>query len=93
MVYILDTDHLSLLESGNLDCARQLDRIGYQHSAITTITVEERVQGWLAAVRRASTPSQADRLIWAYNVTRNRKDFMQVPNLQIEDWSTARLEN
>jgi tRNA(fMet)-specific endonuclease VapC len=146
MVYILDTDHLSLLESGDSNCARQLDRMGYQRSAITTITVEERVQGWLASVRRASTPSQTDRLIWAYKglrrtvqyvngfvildwtesasetfaelrkakvrigtqdlriasvalslnatvVTRNRKDFAQVPNLQIEDWSTASLEN
>jgi tRNA(fMet)-specific endonuclease VapC len=76
MIYILDTDHLSLLESGNSNCARQLDLMGYQRSAITTITVEERVQGWLASVRRASAPSQTDRLIWAYRGLRRTVQYV-----------------
>jgi tRNA(fMet)-specific endonuclease VapC len=141
MVYVLDTDHVSLMQRGHFACLRRLDTIGEDPVTITTITVEERVQGWLNAVRQASAPNRADRLVWAYAglrnsiqylnqfqvadwtensgrwfadlrgqgvrigtqdlriasialsidavvVTRNRKDFDQVPGLRIEDWSS-----
>ena len=66
MRYILDTDHVTLLENGGLACIKCLDSVGYERVALTAITVEERVQGWLSAIRRASAPTQSERLIWAY---------------------------
>jgi tRNA(fMet)-specific endonuclease VapC len=50
-MYILDTDHVTLLESGHLPCIERLSSVGYEQVAITAITVEERVQGWLNAIR------------------------------------------
>jgi tRNA(fMet)-specific endonuclease VapC len=141
MVYVLDTDHVSLMQSGHAACLSRLDMIETDPVIITVVTVEERVQGWFNAVRQASAPNRADRLVWAYAglrdsvqylnqfqvadwtedsgrcftdlrgqgvrigtqdlriasialsidavvVTRNRKDFVQVPGLRIDDWSS-----
>ena len=140
MVYVLDTDHVSLLENGHAGCMERLESFEADQLAITAVTVEERMQGWLSAIRRSSAPSQTDRLVWAYVglrqtvryvnefrildwseaaarqfadwrregvrigtqdlriaaiamtidavvVTRNQKDFLQVPGLRIEDWT------
>jgi tRNA(fMet)-specific endonuclease VapC len=59
MVYILDTDHISLMQNGHAACLNRLNMIGEEQVAITAITVEERVQGWLSAIRQASAPKKS----------------------------------
>jgi tRNA(fMet)-specific endonuclease VapC len=65
-LYVIDTDHLSLYERGNLVvqrrilAARQADT---DDLAITVVTVEEQFAGRLAQVRKATTPQN---LISAY---------------------------
>jgi tRNA(fMet)-specific endonuclease VapC len=61
--------------------------VGYNQVATTTVTVEERLQGWLGAVRQASAPNQADRLIWAY--TGLRKTVQYVNGFVILDWTES----
>ena len=138
--YILDTDHVSLLRRGNALVQQHLQRLSEKAAAISVITIEEQVQGWLNEIRKASATSQFQRLCYAYwslgdivaylnefprldfdatacgrfvelrqqgvrigtqdlriaaialtqnliLVTRNHRDFAQVPNLQIENWS------
>lgn len=135
--FILDTDHLTLLQQGH---PRVLQRVGSMPPtflAITIVTVEEQLRGWLDAVRRHHGSA---RQIWAYRglqeaieffprvamlpfdqaafqqfeslrqqririgtqdlriaaitlavgatlVTRNGRDFGQVPGLAAEDWA------
>ena len=136
-LWVLDTDHISFFQRGNSQVLERLSNINSKHRAVTIITVEESVRGWLKAIKDAKT---VDNLVKAYAdlkktieffntihvldfaqeacnyytelkrqkirigtqdlkiasivlskqailVTRNRKDFEKIPNLQIEDWT------
>ena len=135
--YILDTDHLSFLQRSNDDVLRRLMSHPATDIAITIVTVEEQLRGWLAVIRQhhASerqvvayrglhdavtmlnrftildfdhhaysryTQLRQERLrigsqdlriaaialaIGATLITRNQRDFSQVPQLTHEDWS------
>jgi tRNA(fMet)-specific endonuclease VapC len=138
--YILDSDHISLHQRQHLAIVQRLAEKPPTQVFVTIVTVEEQLRGWLAVIRRSSTP---ERLIAAYTslhrtviyfarvnildygedasnyfaalrdqrlrigtqdlriasialavgaivVTRNRRDFQQVPGLVLEDWSEIR---
>jgi tRNA(fMet)-specific endonuclease VapC len=140
-MYILDTDHMSLLEwRGTTIGQRLVERLRTlsEKEAVTTIvTYEEQMRGWLSVLARSRTindqveaygrlsrllsnyldivvlefdqkaAAEFDRLqrlrlrigtmdlkiaaiALAHNatvLTRNRKDFSQIPGVQVEDWS------
>jgi tRNA(fMet)-specific endonuclease VapC len=139
--YVLDTDHITLLQKSDLNCLGKLNTVEPDRVALTVVTVEEAVQGWTNSIRQSSSPKQPDRLVWAYTglrttvqylarfqlvdwteqsseyfsnlrrqglrigtqdlriaaialsinaivVTRNHRDFSQVPGLLIEDWTS-----
>jgi tRNA(fMet)-specific endonuclease VapC len=88
---ILDTDHVTLLENGDLACIERLNSVGYEQVALTAITVEERVQGWLNAIRRASAPTKSERLIWAYAGLRATVQY--VNGFRILDWTESASES
>jgi tRNA(fMet)-specific endonuclease VapC len=136
-MYLLDTDHVSLDQRGNALVAARLKAVGPADVAVSIITVEEQLRGWLAVVRAAKNGNQRTA---AYNrlriaveyfatmrlldydraadehfealrqagvrigtqdlriaaialaqgaivVTRNTRDFGQIPRLSIVDWS------
>ncbi|WP_413166778.1 type II toxin-antitoxin system VapC family toxin [Capilliphycus salinus ALCB114379] len=138
--YILDTDHLSLLQRENPILKQRIALVDPDEIAITVVTVEEQLRGWLSVIRRYSQSNNPEKLIWAYMglrdavnyisqfqvveltleaynlfvelrqqgvrigtqdlriaaitlsqqvtlVTRNQRDFSQVPNLMFEDWT------
>jgi tRNA(fMet)-specific endonuclease VapC len=137
VIFLLDTDHVSLDQRGHPIVRARVQAAGSAQVAVSIITVEEQMRGWLAAIRAATTPDaratayqrmrmaveyfasfavvdytvQAEALVsdlrkqgvrigtqdlriaaialvqGATVVTRNTRDFAQVPGLVIEDWS------
>jgi tRNA(fMet)-specific endonuclease VapC len=135
--FVLDTDHLSLLQRAHPLVVRRVASVPREDLAITIVTAEEQLRGWLAAIGRQH---MSERQVQAYEglrntlvtlqsipilefdvlayrqyellrrqgirvgsqdlriaaitlmigatmITRNRRDFSQVPELAIEDWS------
>lgn len=65
-MWILDTDHLSLLLQGNLAITNKLAVKVQGEVVITVVTAEEQIWGRLSAIRQASQASNADKLLRAY---------------------------
>ena len=137
MLYILDTDHISLVQRQHPIVSRTLSYIPSNQRAVTAISLVEQLQGRLANIHRVKAEAEASMafhlllqtvefyrslLILPYEpaavaeftrlrqqkvrigtqdlriasialsygaviVTRNRRDFNQVPDLTIVDWS------
>ena len=62
-LWILDTDHFSLLQRGHQGIIKRITRIKAEEIAITIIYAEEQIRGRLSIIRRASA---ADNLILTY---------------------------
>jgi tRNA(fMet)-specific endonuclease VapC len=61
LIYLLDTDHLSLLERGGAESLRlqmRLDPIPAGEIATTIITYEEQMRGWMARIAQAKMMGQ-----------------------------------
>ena len=142
MQYVLDTDHLTLLQRAQPELIQRMSNVSTNEVGITVVSIEESVRGWLSEVRKASqvSQSQAKRLNIVYDnlrdvvqflsrfqalsftesaftqfvelrkqgirigtqdlriasiclvdglilLTRNTKDFAQIPNLTLENWT------
>jgi tRNA(fMet)-specific endonuclease VapC len=57
VIFLLDTDHVSLDQRGNPLVMAHIEAAGAEHVAISLITVEEQLRGWLAAIRSAKSSS------------------------------------
>lgn len=55
MIYVLDTDHVSLDQRGDRYVRARVAEAGPAAVAISVITIEEQLRGWLAATRAATT--------------------------------------
>lgn len=55
-LWILDTDHISLLQRGHPAVEQHICRINLNDIAITIISVEEQLYGRLNRIRRAKSP-------------------------------------
>jgi tRNA(fMet)-specific endonuclease VapC len=137
MIYVLDTDHISLDQHAHPVVSARINAHAPEEIAVSVISLEEQVRGWLAVLRAAKTSTArcqayirlrmtieyfasiqlldydlaADDLyeqmrrqgvrigtqdlriaaiVLRHNgtlVTRNSRDFGQVPGLILEDWS------
>jgi tRNA(fMet)-specific endonuclease VapC len=55
VIYVLDTDHVSLSQRGHPLVSARIQDAGPALVAISIITVEEQLRGWLAVVRKGTT--------------------------------------
>ena len=89
-MYLLDTDHLSLLDldtDGGAAIARRLVTVPEEDVAVTIITYEEQMRGWLAYVARANT---LERQLQAYRRLRQHIErFRIIPILEYDEQAIA----
>ncbi|MCC5609558.1 type II toxin-antitoxin system VapC family toxin [Nostoc sp. CHAB 5834] len=66
-MWILDTDHVSLFQNSHPLVTQRIRQQNSPNLAITVITFEEKVKGWLNVINKYSNqPSKYDKLIWGY---------------------------
>jgi tRNA(fMet)-specific endonuclease VapC len=71
VIWILDTDHLSLLLQNHLQVIQQVERRLPEEIAITVVTAEEQLRGRFSVIRQASQARQAEQLVQAYRKLRD----------------------
>lgn len=74
MIYLLDTDHVSLLQSSfaRQPLLRHLSRLHPDDYGTTVVTYEEQCKGWLNRIHRAQS---SDARVSAYAALRDSLDF------------------
>lgn len=71
-LYVLDTDHVSLLQKDHAQIVQRVSIVGAGSLAVTVITVEEQLRGWFQVIRRNASGSK---LIWAYAGLRGAVEY------------------
>ncbi|MFQ5794520.1 MAG: type II toxin-antitoxin system VapC family toxin [Candidatus Bipolaricaulia bacterium] len=77
-MYILDTDHVSLLLQGHAEVIRRLAVHSPTEIWVTLVTAQELLDGWLPLLKRKQ-PVQ--RYVWAYAGLRRSLEFLCDANL------------
>ncbi len=89
-VYLLDTDHLSVLERGGANSERlqrRLQTVSPDEIAATVISYEEQTRGWLSYIARARSPEEQ---VTAYGyLQRHLRVFCAVPLIAFDPAAAA----
>jgi tRNA(fMet)-specific endonuclease VapC len=92
-MYLLDTDHLSLLERNapaSFPLQERLDAIPAREIATTIITYEEQMRGWLA---RAAQASSIERMLTAYaRLQTHVETFRGIPVVAFDEQAGVEFE-
>jgi tRNA(fMet)-specific endonuclease VapC len=77
VVWVLDTDHLSLFQRKHPIVTQRLNQINFVNTAITVVTLEEQMKGWLNVINKYNNqPSQSENLILAYKGLRVGVEYL-----------------
>lgn len=88
--YILDTDHVSLLQRGDVHVVARIAGTPATDIAVTVITVEEQLQGRLAVVRHAKSQLDVAR---AYDrLSETVQFYASVPIIRYDPESVVRFQ-
>jgi tRNA(fMet)-specific endonuclease VapC len=85
MLWILDTDHISLFQRGNPTVIHKVQLIAHQEIGVTVVSYEEQIRGWLKIISRSS--SNYDQLTFGYSKLNETLDFYSTKT--VLDFSTA----
>jgi tRNA(fMet)-specific endonuclease VapC len=92
-MYLLDTDHLSLLERNNPDSfslQERLEAIPAHEIATTIITYEEQMRGWLARAAQANT---IERMLTAYaRLQTHIETFRDIPVVAFDEGAAVEFD-
>lgn len=92
-MYLLDTDHLSLLERGGADSfalQMRLERISAEQIATTVVSYEEQMRGWLERAARADNRA---RLLFTYSrLLIHIETFKNIPLLPFDEKAADEFE-
>ncbi|MCP4654178.1 MAG: type II toxin-antitoxin system VapC family toxin [bacterium] len=77
-LFVLDSDHVSLFQRNHPQVVQRVRAVPPQNLAVTVVTVEEQMRGWLNAIRRASSGSA---LTSAYTHLRAALEYFQTVQL------------
>jgi tRNA(fMet)-specific endonuclease VapC len=84
-MYILDTDHLSVVERKGANAQRILERLSAvepNQISTTIISYEEQVRGWLSYIARAQTE---ERQVEAYKQLKNQlNNYCAIPVIEFD---------
>ena len=70
--FILDTDHITLYREEHPVVRTRVAFVPKSQPAVTIVSFEEQVRGWLALIRRAKNEA---RTIWGYQRLRESLDY------------------
>ncbi|UKO97035.1 type II toxin-antitoxin system VapC family toxin [Nostoc sp. UHCC 0870] len=82
-LYILDTDHVSLLQNGNRIITKRISKKNPENLAVTVITLEEKMKGWLNEINKSNNEAFRvnSKLLWAYKGLADEINFFN--NIQL----------
>jgi predicted nucleic acid-binding protein len=80
-MYLLDTNILTALHTGNYKVINAIKQLEDPNIAITIITKVELIQGRISFLIASIALTNRATL-----VTRNTKDFQNIPNLKLANW-------
>ena len=93
-MWLLDTDHLSVLERGGssaLILQLRLGQVSQEHLGTTIVNYEEQMRGWMSRVAQAKT---ANKLVEAYTLLQQQiASFRNSTILPYDEEAAAKFEH
>ncbi len=76
-IWVLDTDHLSLLQREHPNVLQRINQVNSGNLAITVVTLEEQMKGWLNVINKYNDKfPQSENLIMAYKGLRDGIEYL-----------------
>ena len=92
-MFLLDTDHMSLIERGGAECRRiqaRLRSVPLDDIGTTIISYEEQLRGWLERVNQAQTPTR--RISIYAQLKKELRNYCDIPVFEFDEDASNEFE-